>query len=147
MVRQKEDGWQGLTSHSRGVVFRSIDYALSLNQNPLPVIFAAALHDIAKRTNSELGHEQKALPIAKKIMFFYPDVLSKENKKSILTAIANHTDGKKPFDYISACLWDADRTRVAWVLGYQEEYFYTDRAKQVASAPAEDYLNYQAKCL
>lgn len=147
LMRQKEEGWQGLTSHSRGVVFRSIDYALSLNQNPLPVIFAAALHDIAKRTNSEQGHAKKAIPVAKKIMFLYPKLLSKEDQKSILIAIADHTNGKNPSDYVSACLWDADRTRIAWVWGYQEEYFHTDRAKQVASAPAEDYLNYQAKCL
>lgn len=147
LAHQKEDGWQGLTSHTRGVVFRSIDYALSLNQNPLPVIFSAALHDIAKTKSSEFGHALKALPIAKKIMRYYSDTLSEDYQKSILTAIANHTDGKNPTDYICACLWDADRTRIAWVLGYQEEFFHTKRAKEVASSLPEDYLAYQAKCL
>ena len=147
LALQKKDGWQGLETHSKGVVFRGIDYALSINKNPIPVIFAAALHDIAKTTTSEKNHEIKAIPIAKKIMLQYRDLISKEEENAILYAIANHTKGKTPPDYISACLWDADRTRVAWILGYQESYFYTNRAKEVATKDAEEYLDYQNKCL
>lgn len=146
-VLQQSDGWQGLTSHTRGVVFRGIDYALAMDKDPTPVVFACALHDIAKRYNSETGHEKKALPVAKKIMEKYGDILSEETQQQILNAIENHTNGKQAPDYISACLWDADRTRVAWVFGYEEKYFQTERGKEVASSKAFDYLKYQADCL
>jgi len=146
-VLQQKDGWQGLTSHTRGVVFRGIDYALSMDEDPMPVVFACALHDIAKRYNSEAEHEKKALPIAKKIMEKYSDILSEKTQNQILNAIENHTAGEKAPDYISACLWDADRTRVAWVFGYEEKYFQTKRGKEVASSDAKSYLTYQADCL
>lgn len=146
-VLQKKDGWQGLTSHTRGVVFRGIDFALSLNKDPIPVIFACALHDITKRHDSEKDHEKKALPIAKKIMKKYEHILSEDTQEKILNAIKNHTDGEKAPDYISACLWDADRTRVAWVFGYQEKYFQTERGKEIASSDAKSYLKYQSDCL
>ena len=147
LALQKKDGWQGLGTHTKGVVFRSIDYALSINKNPIPVIFAAALHDIAKTTTSEIGHGKNALPIAKKIMLSYSEILSPKQQEAILYAIENHTNGTNPPDYICACLWDADRTRVAWVMGYQESYFYTKRAKEVATKDAEEYMAYQNKCL
>ena len=146
-VLQQNDGWQGLTTHTRGVVFRGIDYALAMDKDPMPVVFACALHDIAKRYNSETGHEKKALPVAKKIMEKYGDILSEQTQNQILNAIENHTNGEKAPDYISACLWDADRTRVAWLFGYEEKYFQTERGKEVASSKASDYLKYQADCL
>ena len=80
-------------------------------------------------------------------MSHYSNLLSKKEKIAVLQAIAFHTDGEKADNYISACLWDADRTRIAWVMGYQEKYFQTQRAKVVASSNYQDYLQYQAKCL
>jgi HD superfamily phosphohydrolase YqeK len=68
-------------------------------------------------------------------------------KQSVLSAIENHTIGSKTSDYISACLWDADRTRLAWERGYYEKYFNTDYAKQVASGDGKKYITWQNKVL
>ena len=145
---QPKEGYHGLETHTDAVVFRAIDYALELGQNPLPVIFAAACHDMA-RTNDNYNedHGPMAVPLAKKIMAKFPGKLTEEEQFSVLYAIKNHTIGTQTNDYISACLWDADRTRLAWEWGYHEHYFHTAYAKTIASGDAKKYIARQNRIL
>ena len=148
IATQKPDGFHGLYTHTDAVVFRGIDYALALNKDPIPVIFACACHDAAKATdtyNSHHGHD--ALPIAKQVMEKFPKLLTPEICEDILYAVEHHTLGTKAPDYISACLWDADRTRLSWIRGYDDVFFATERAKKVASKTAKVYVQYMNRCL
>lgn len=142
---QQMDGMHGLNTHTNSVVFRGIDYALHLACNPIPVVFACAFHDMA-RTNDDfdIEHGRAAVPMAMKIMKEFPDLLSKDTRISILSAVMNHTTGEIAHDYISACLWDADRTRMAWNYGFEEKFFNTQRGKYVAQH-FQKYLEYQKK--
>jgi hypothetical protein len=144
---QNPNGCHALDKHTSAVVFRGIDYALSLNENPIPVVFAGAFHDMA-RTNDgfDKNHGADAVPNAVKIMQYFPTVLSVKTQEQIVYAITNHTTGAIAPDYISACLWDADRTRMSWVYGFDEKCFNTERGKYVASHPACDYVKFQQKC-
>ena len=145
---QKKDGHHGLYTHTDAVVFRAIDYALELGKNPMPVIFAAACHDMAKPHDCyDEEHGEKALPFVRKIMNRFSKRLTDTEKETVLTAIRNHTTGMQTSDYICACLWDADRTRLAWERGYHEKYFNTPYAKKVASGSAVEYIKWQNKVL
>ena len=142
---QKMDGMHGLNTHTASVVFRGTDYALSLNKNPLPVIFACAFHDMARiNDNFDIEHGKNAVPLAKQIMEKFN--LDKRIQRSIIFAIENHTTGTNAPDYISACLWDADRTRLSWLYGYQPKYFNTLRAQHIASSNYQEYIKFQRKC-
>ena len=145
---QKKDKYHGLHTHTDAVVFRAIDYALELGKNPMPVLFAAACHDMARiQEGPDEGHGERAIPLARKVMNRFPKRLTDTEKETVLTAIRTHTTGEQTSDYICACLWDADRTRLAWERGYHEKYFNTAYAKKVASSPAMDYITWQNKTL
>ena len=137
-----------LYTHTDSVVFRWIYYSLCLNKNPTPVIFACAFHDLA-RTDDEYNeiHWEKAVPIAKQIMEHFLDILTDNEKESIIYAVKNHTTWRKAPDYISACLWDADRTRLWWIYWYKKEFMTTDEAKIISSSSAIDFLRFQNECL
>lgn len=146
---QSLDGLHGFYTHTNAVVFRGIDYALSINKDPLPVILACAFHDMA-RTNDkpDFEHGKAAVPMAFKIMNQFPDKIDAKTRASIASAIANHT-AKTPTvapDYISACLWDADRTRLAWASKFDEQYFSTQRGAHVASHSWKKYIEFQQSC-
>ena len=141
-------GYHGLESHTDAVVFRAIDYALELGKDPMPVLFAAACHDMARVNDEEdMGHVIRALPLARKVMNRFPKRLTDTEKETVLTAIRNHTTGTQTNDYICACLWDADRTRLSWERGYHEKYFNTAYAKKVASGDPKEYISWQNKVL
>lgn len=144
---QNPNGCHALDKHTTSVVFRGIDYALSLNKNPLPVVFAGAFHDMA-RTNDgfDTEHGKRAVPYAEKIMLQFTNILDAHAQSNIIYAIENHTTGTIAPDYVSACLWDADRTRMSWAYGFNSKFFNTARAKYVASHSATDYVNFQRKC-
>ncbi len=143
---QTEEGFHSLI-HTAGVVFRGIDYALSLDENPMPVLFATACHDIARTHDSfDLEHGKNAVPNTQKIVANFANVLSDQDIEKIIFAVANHTTGKVAPDYISACLWDADRTRLSWIYGFDDGFFNTERAKYVASHPYQDYVSFQNAC-
>ena len=145
---QPDFGMHGLRTHTQSVVFRGIDYALYLNQNPLPVVFACAFHDIARTNNgNDPEHGRRAVPIASEIMKNLPKKyqITDSEKSAILYAIENHTDGMYAPEYISGCLWDADRTRMSWYSGFQRKFFYSDYAANIAANPAHHYLEYQRK--
>lgn len=148
LATQKKEGYHGLYTHTDSVVFRAIDYALELGENPMPVLFAAACHDMARTHDSyDEQHGKNAVPLAKKVMAKFPEKLTKKEQDSVLEAIQNHTAGTQANNYISACLWDADRTRLSWERGYHEQFFNTDYAKKVASGEAKEYLVWQNKVL
>ena len=141
-------GYHGLEDHTDAVVFRAIDYALELGKNPMPVIFAAACHDMARiQEGPDEGHADRAVPLARKVMNRFPKRLTEVEKETVLTAIRTHTIGTQTSDYICACLWDADRTRLAWERGYHESYFNTPYAKKIASGDSREYIAWQNKIL
>ena len=147
---QPMDGFHGLETHTNAVVFRGIDYALHLGKEPLPVVFACAFHDMARvNDDAECEHGKNAVPKAIKIMKEFQNksefqqILDQQTRISILSAIMNHTTGNIATDYIAACLWDADRTRLAWQYGFEEKFFNTQRGKYVAGHPAHKYIKYQ----
>lgn len=143
---QKPDGMHGLNTHTNAVVFRGIDYALHMDQDPIPVVFACAFHDMARTDDSQdTEHGKHAVPMAIKIMKQFPYLLDQDTRFSILYAILNHTTGKIAQDYISACLWDADRTRMAWHYGFEDGFFNTNRGKYVAQH-WKKYLEFQRFC-
>jgi len=145
---QNPSGCHSLDKHTSAVVFRGIDYALSLHENPMPVVFAGAFHDMARKNDCfDTEHGANAVPAAKIIMQGFQDILSESVQDSIIYAIKYHTIGRIAPDYISACLWDADRTRMSWIYGFDEKCFNTDRAKYVASQPAKNYINFQQRCI
>lgn len=153
-VTQKSYWFHGLYTHTDSVVFRGIYYALCLNENPVPVIFACAFHDLA-RTDDEYNetHWERAVPIAKEVMDNFSDVLTDTEKESIIYAVKNHTIWLKasnyiqPLDYISVCLWDADRTRLWWIYWYEPSLMSSEEAKKIASWDAKDFLRFQNECL
>ena len=153
-VTQTDYGFHGLYTHTDSVVFRGIYYSLSLNENPVPVIFACAFHDLA-RTDDEYNeiHWEKAVPIARNIMEKFSDILIDNRKESIVYAVENHTiwlkspDYIQPRDYISVCLWDADRTRLWWIYWYKPSLMITDEAKKIASWDTKEFLEFQNECL
>ena len=144
---QQQKGMHGLDTHTNAVVFRGIDYSLHMGYDPIPVVFACACHDMA-RTNDEIDteHGKKAVPMVIKIMKQFPGLLDQDTRFSILYAILNHTNGQTAQDYISACLWDADRTRMAWHYGFEDRFFNTSRGKYVAQHWRK-YIDFQKFCL
>ena len=142
-TQQSSFGYHGLT-HTENVVLRGIDYALSENINPLPVILACALHDCA-RTHDDWddNHAENAVPIAKDFLKKYDFGLSEKEKESIIEAIKGHTHGENTQDKIAACLWDADRTRLAWEYGFViSKKFSTKRGLEVARFGIEEQKKY-----
>lgn len=130
---QPRDGMHGLETHTRAVVMRGIDYALHVGREPIPVVFACAFHDMARNSDGfDTEHGKHAIPNAIKIMKNFPGLLDQDTRLSILYAVLNHTTGGHAPDYISACTWDADRTRLAWKYGFDESFFNTERGKYVA---------------
>lgn len=147
-VTQTDFWLHWLYTHTDSVVFRWIYYALCLREDPLPVIFACAFHDLARTDDiyNEI-HWKNAVPIVKEIMKAFSDVLSDDWQRSIIYAVENHTTWVDAPDYISACLWDADRTRVSWMYWYNESFLTTDESKLVASWSIRKFLEFQNECL
>lgn len=153
-VTQTDYGRHWFYTHTDSVVFRWIYYSLCLNENPIPVIFACACHDIA-RTDDEYNeiHWESAVPIVRKLMDQFSDILTDAQKESVIYAVKNHTtwmsvpDYVPAPDYVSACLWDADRTRLWWIYWYQEKFMSTDESKRIALLDPIDFLKFQNECL
>lgn len=143
---QKPTGMHGLNTHTNAVVFRGIDYSLHMGYDPVPVVFACAFHDMARTEDDiDTDHGKRAIPMAIRIMKQFPYLLDQDKRFSILYAVLNHTKGQTAQDYISACLWDADRTRMAWHYGFDEKFFNTNRGKYVAQH-WKKYLDFQKLC-
>ena len=68
-------------------------------------------------------------------------------KEKVKDAVKNHTIWVLAPDYISACLWDADRCRLAWEGTFYEKYFNTERWKYIASHDAREFVEFENECL
>lgn len=136
---QSNYGYHGLT-HSTQVALFGLDIAYTINQDPLPVLLAAGLHDCA-RTDDEwcTQHGPRAVPIAREFLNKNYPTLPKSDVKKIVNAVKNHTTGKNASDGVAACLWDGDRIRLSWENGYQPHFFTTMRGRQIAG------LNYYGR--
>lgn len=147
-VTQEKEWYHWLYTHTQNVVFRWISYAVSLWKDPIPVIFACACHDLARKNdNRDTEHWKNAVPIAQEIMNNEKFILTEEQKNQIIDAIANHTEWKEASNYIAACLRDADRTRLSWDRKYNEKYFNTEQWKKIASWKREDFIKFQNLCV
>lgn len=142
ITNQSRYGYHGLT-HTTQVALFGLDIAYTINQDPLPVLLAAGLHDCA-RTNDEwcTQHGPQAVPVARDFLSKnYPN-LSRNDLNKILRAIKNHTCGTRARDGVSACLWDGDRIRLSWEYGYKPEFFSTIRGRQIAGLGYAGQLQY-----
>ena len=142
VTTQSRYGYHGL-SHTIQVVMFALDIANSLNQAPLPVLLAAALHDCA-RTNDEwcVNHGPNAVPVGKKFLAQHYPNMSQTDIEKILYAVKNHTVGRNATDAVSACLWDGDRIRLSWERGYNPDFFSTERGRQIASLTTNGQRKY-----
>lgn len=133
---QQKYGYHGLYTHSFQVAQFAIELAISVGTDPLPVMLGAALHDIARtHDGDDYAHGPRGAEIARDFLnknykHLFPGTIDK-----IVYAIANHTTGTVAPDLISACVWDADRIRLSWEMGYNEKYFNTEYGKYLASLP------------
>lgn len=133
ITKQEKFGYHGLV-HTEQVVMFGIDYALAQKEKPLPVILACALHDCARQSDEyNITHGPACEPIARAFLKRHHFDITEEETEAIIYAVVNHTTGRQAPDGISACLWDADRTRLSWENGYNERFFSTPRAKEVAA--------------
>ena len=142
VTNQSRYGYHGL-SHTIQVAMFALDIAQHINQDPLPAILAAALHDCA-RTNDAWceNHGPDAVPVGKKFLAqHYPD-LPQTDVEKILYAVEKHTTGRNATDGVSACLWDGDRIRLSWERGYKADFFSTERGRQIASLTANEQRKY-----
>lgn len=142
VTTQSRYGYHGL-SHTIQVALYALDIADSINQSPLPVILAAALHDCA-RTNDAwcVNHGPDAVPVGKKFLAQHYPNLPQTDVEKILHAVENHTTGRNATDGVSACLWDGDRIRLSWERGYNADFFSTERGRQIASLTTKEQRKY-----
>lgn len=129
---QSKYGYHGLT-HTAQVAMFGLDIAYTVNQDPLPVLLAAGLHDCARTNDSWCTeHGPRAVPIAYDFLATNYPTLPKSDVKKIVNAVKNHTVGINARDNVSACLWDGDRIRLSWEHGYRPDLFSTMRGRQIA---------------
>lgn len=142
VTNQSEFGYHGL-SHTNQVAMFGIDLAYSINQEVLPVLLAAGLHDCA-RTNDEwcIDHGPQAASVGWNLLNKHYPNMSKETMRQILFAVENHTIGHIAPDGVSACLWDGDRIRLSWENTFRPEFFNTARGRKIASMSPERQRRY-----
>lgn len=152
-VTQKKEWYHGLYTHTQNVVFRGICYAVSLWEDPIPVVFACACHDLA-RINDEYNEEhwKNAIPVTMEIINNKNFNLTEEQKRQVIEAVENHTTWVKATNYVAACLRDADRTRLSRERGYNEKFFNTEQGKKVASQKMftkgrREFKEFENKCI
>ncbi len=103
-------------------VLLGIQLALTENVRPLPVVMACALRTCTKETTIREFLSKHRLSLTDK------------ESEQIVTAIMDKNSGRKAANGIEACLWDAERTPIAWARGYEAEAFATQTGKAVASS-------------
>lgn len=139
---QSKYGYHGLT-HTTQVALFGLDIAYTINQDPLPVLLAAGLHDVARKNDEWCTeHGPRAVPVARDFLHANYPKLSAHDFEKIIYAIEHHTIGTYARDGVSACLWDGDRIRLSWEYGYNPKYFNTARGKQIASLTEQGQENY-----
>ena len=146
ITTQSRYGYHGL-SHTIQVAMFGIDLAQHINQDALPVLLAAGLHDCARTNDSWcVMHGPNAIPVGREFLAKQYPNLPTYTVNQILYAVENHTTGRNAPDGVSACLWDGDRIRLSWEYGYRPEFFSTTRGHQLASLTKPEqqtYINIQ----
>ena len=142
ITNQSRYGYHGL-SHTIQVAMFALDIAIHTDQDPLPALLAAALHDCA-RTNDEwcVNHGPDAVPIGKKFLAKHYPNLSHTDTEQILDAVKKHTVGRNATNGVAACLWDGDRIRLSWERGYNPDFFSTKRGQMIASLDLKGQKKY-----
>lgn len=142
ITTQSKYGYHGL-SHTSQVAMFGIDLAFSINQDALPVLLAAGLHDCA-RTNDAwcTEHGPRAVLVGRKFLLRHYADLSEQTIRKILYAVENHTVGTVAPDEVSACLWDGDRIRLSWEHGFRPEFFNTARGREIAGMDTDGQRKY-----
>lgn len=142
ITTQSKYGYHGL-SHTNQVAMFGIDLAYSVNQDVLPVLLAAGLHDCA-RTNDAwcTEHGPRAVLVGRDFITQNYKDIPEHITRQILYAVGNHTVGRIAPDRISACLWDADRIRLSWEHGFKPEFFNTVRGREIAAFCRDEQHRY-----
>lgn len=142
ITTQSRFGYHGL-SHTNQVALFGIDLAHSINQDALPVMLAAGLHDCA-RTNDAwcTEHGPRAVLVGRDFLAKNYKNLPESTIRQILYAVGNHTIGRVAPDGVSACLWDADRIRLSWEYEYRPEFFNTARGREIAAFCRDEQRKY-----
>lgn len=145
ITTQSKYGYHGL-SHTCQVAMFAIDIAQHINQDALPVLLAAGLHDCA-RTNDEwcTEHGPQAAIVGREFLAQNYKNIPQKTAQQILFAIENHTTGRIAPDGVSACLWDGDRIRLSWENGFRPEFFNTARGREIAGLDSNAQKIYIAK--
>lgn len=142
ITTQSKYGYHGL-SHTNQVAMFGIDLAYSINQDVLPVLLAAGLHDCA-RTNDAwcTEHGPRAVLVGRDFLMRHYANLSEQTIRKILYAVGNHTVGAVAPDGVSACLWDGDRIRLSWENGFRPKFFNTERGREIAGLNIDGQRKY-----
>lgn len=142
ITTQSKYGYHGL-SHTNQVAMFGIDLAYSINQDVLPVLLAAGLHDCA-RTNDAwcTEHGPHAVLVGRDFISQNYKQIPEHIARQILYAVGNHTIGRTAPDGVSACLWDADRIRLSWEYGFNPKFFNTMRGREIAVFGIDEQKKY-----
>lgn len=136
--------------HTEQVALLSIDIAIKENQNPLPILLAAALHDCARTTDGpEPEHGRNARPIAEEFFKNYSDcdLVSTYEEDKIIEAIAYHNSSSRPRNNsILDCLQDADSMRLLWS-GRQCFTPNTASGQKLAQLAPHEQIKYMASLI
>lgn len=140
--RQQPYGYHGF-EHSELVALRAIDCAKSIShtspEDLLAVTLAAAIHDSMRKDDKyDENHGKDAASQQEVIDFVKSFGLPEETNKLILSAAEGHTtdnpkDNAKNGNWIRDCLCDADRARLSWEHGFDEQHFFTKQGKILGS--------------
>lgn len=142
ITTQSRYGYHGL-SHTSQVALFGLDIAYTINQDALPVLLAAGLHDCA-RTNDAwcTEHGPRAALVARDFLTTHYRNIPESTVRQIMYAVGNHTVGRAAPDGVSACLWDGDRIRLSWEYGYNPDFFNTMRGREIASLSHDGQRGY-----
>lgn len=140
---QPEYGYHGLT-HTEQTVLYGLDIAITCGHDPLPVMLACAMHDIRRKDNTiDTNHGANAVPFVRKFISENYPRLHLNTIEEIIGAIKHHSDGQiARHDLTSACMWDADRIRMAWDGRYNASFFSTMAGRQLAELGADAQKKY-----
>lgn len=126
-------GYHGLT-HTAQVALFGTELALATGTSPVPVLLASGLHDCARTHDDDcMLHGPRCEKIARDFLATNYPTLSYRAREQIVYAVVNHSRNIPAPDMVSACLWDADRIRLAWELGYNPQFFCTEYGREIAS--------------
>lgn len=144
ITTQSRFGYHGL-SHTCQVAMFAIDIAQHINQDALPVLLAAGLHDCAREHDAWCTeHGPQAAIVGRDFLARNYNDIPEKTKQQILYAVANHTTGRIAPDGVSACLWDGDRIRLSWENGFRPDFFNTIRGREIAALNLEQQKYYIA---